>query len=88
MIWKSVKAARQAWCPDASEKSMYAAIATGKLKAARYGVAERNLLLCEQFVDAWLLASAGVQRNAPASKAEALLQSTGDGLNGPYTTRA
>jgi UDP-N-acetylenolpyruvoylglucosamine reductase len=52
-----VEAAAQEWAGGLSAKTIYKAIRDGKLKAARIG-AGRNLLVCEQFITDWLLASA------------------------------
>jgi hypothetical protein len=61
VIWKKVPAAAREWCGDISPKLVYAAVKTGKLKAARIG-AGRNLLLCEQWCDEWLLSSRTTER--------------------------
>jgi hypothetical protein len=71
VIWKKADAAAQDWCGGIHPKRLYEAVKAKELKAARIG-AGRNLLFCEQWCDAWLLASAAVQRNASAGKAEAL----------------
>jgi hypothetical protein len=57
MEWKKAPDAAKAWCGGISEKRLYAAVKTGKLKAARIGVG-RNLLFCEQWCQDWLIASA------------------------------
>jgi hypothetical protein len=57
MEWKKVPAAVKTWAGDISPKTMYAAIKSGKCKAARIG-AGRNVLVCEQFVTEWLMSTA------------------------------
>ena len=57
MRWLKVEAAAQEWAGGLSAKTIYKAIRDGKLRAARIG-AGRNLLVCEQFITDWLLASA------------------------------
>ena len=57
-VWLTVPKAIAAWSDDSiSAKTVYAAIRSGKLRAARLG-AGRNLLVCEQFWDEWLRGSA------------------------------
>jgi excisionase family DNA binding protein len=56
MDWKKVPVAAQAWAGGVHPKTMYAAIRSGQLKAARIG-AGRNVLVCEEFVDEWLKGS-------------------------------
>ena len=53
MLWKKVPAAADEWAGGLSLKTLYAAIRTGRLKAARIG-AGRNVLVCEAFIDEWL----------------------------------
>jgi hypothetical protein len=57
MEWKKAGAAAEAWCGGISEKSLYAAVRSGRLKAARIG-AGRNLLFCETWCDEWLKSTA------------------------------
>ena len=57
MEWKKAPDAAKIWCGDVGEKVLYAAVRTGKLKAARIG-AGRNLLFCEAWCQDWLIASA------------------------------
>ena len=45
--------AAAAYAGGISTKTLYAAVAAGKLKAARIG-AGRNLLFCEHWIDEWL----------------------------------
>jgi hypothetical protein len=77
VIWKKADEAARDWCGGVSAKTLYAAVKTGKLKAARIG-AGRNLLFCEEWCDEWLLKSEDVQRNAPGRKPEALQKHNGD----------
>ena len=56
MRWKKVPEAATEWAGNVSPKTMYGAIRAGKLKAARIG-SGRNVLICEQYVDAWLTSS-------------------------------
>ena len=53
MRWLKVPVAAKEWAGGVSAKTMYAAIRTGRLKAARIGHG-RNVLVCEAFVDSWL----------------------------------
>lgn len=65
MRWLKVQEASREWAGNISPKTMYAAIKAGKLQAARIG-AGRNFLVCEQFVDEWLSATATpVRADAP-----------------------
>jgi hypothetical protein len=57
MTWLKPKAAAVAWCGGVSVKLLYRAMRRGELKAAPIG-AGRNFLLCEEWCDAWLRASA------------------------------
>jgi hypothetical protein len=57
MVWKKAEEAAIDWCGGVSAKVLYAAVKSGKLKAARYG-AGRNLLFCEEWCDGWLLSTA------------------------------
>lgn len=84
MVWKKAGEAAKDWCGGVSPKTLYAAVKSGKLKAARIG-AGRNLLFCEEWCDQWLLASAAVQRNASAWKTEAL-QTNGNGVGNEQST--
>jgi excisionase family DNA binding protein len=54
--WLKVPEAAKEWAGGVSPKTLYAAIRSGRLKAARIG-AGRNVLLCEAFVDEWLQTS-------------------------------
>lgn len=56
MVWRKVSDAAREWAGGVSEKTLYRAIRSGKLKAARIG-AGRNVLLCEEFITEWLKAS-------------------------------
>jgi excisionase family DNA binding protein len=56
MEWKKVPDAARTWAGNTSPKTMYAAIRAGRLKAARIG-AGRNVLVCEQHVDEWLMST-------------------------------
>lgn len=55
--WMRIDEAR-AYAGGVSRKTLYAAVTTGKLKAARIG-AGRNLLFSLAFIDEWLMHSAG-----------------------------
>ena len=57
MRWLKAEEAARAWAGGVSTKKLYEAVKAGRLKAARYG-AGRNLLFCEEWVDAWLTGSA------------------------------
>lgn len=57
-------AARE-WAGGVSDKVLYDAIRKGKCRAARIG-AGRNLLLCEQFVNDWLLSTVKNERDGAA----------------------
>lgn len=59
MRWLKVPEAAKEWAGGVSPKTMYGAIRDGKLTAARIG-AGRNLLVCEQHVDEWLMRAAKV----------------------------
>jgi hypothetical protein len=61
VIWKKAGDAARDWCGGIHVKTLYAAHAAGKLKAAHYG-AGRNLLFCEAWCDEWLQGSAHVER--------------------------
>jgi hypothetical protein len=63
MQWKKVPDAAKEWAGGISAKTMYAAIRSGKCKAARIG-AGRNLLVCEVFVDEWLSGSVNAAEGA------------------------
>lgn len=67
MRWLKVPEAAREWAGGVNAKTLYAAIRTGKLQAARIG-AGRNLLVCESYVDEWLTASA--TRDQPQGKTE------------------
>jgi excisionase family DNA binding protein len=56
MRWMKVDPARD-YAGGVSRKTVYAAVAAGKLRAARVG-AGRNLLFCEPWLDEWLAATA------------------------------
>jgi hypothetical protein len=57
VIWKKAPDAARDWCGSVNPKLLYAAVKTGRLKAARIG-AGRNLLFCEMWCDEWLTSSA------------------------------
>jgi excisionase family DNA binding protein len=61
MRWLKVPDAAREWAGGVSAKTIYAAIKAGKLKAARIG-AGRNVLLCEEHVTEWLMASVKEQK--------------------------
>jgi hypothetical protein len=50
MRWLKVPEAAKEWAGDLHPKTLYAAIRSARLKAARIG-AGRNVLVCEAFVD-------------------------------------
>jgi hypothetical protein len=56
--WLKVPKAAKENAGGVSPKVLYAAIRQGKLKAARIG-SGRNILVCEAFIDEWLMRSAG-----------------------------
>jgi excisionase family DNA binding protein len=67
MEWRKVKPAAVAWAGGISDKAIYAAIRSGKLRAARYG-AGRNYLLCKEWIDDWLVASAEAAHRAESDR--------------------
>ena len=71
MEWRKVPHAAKTWAGGVDPDLIYRAIREMKCRAARIG-AGRNLLVCEQFIDEWLLASvkatdAGRDRTSPRS---------------------
>ncbi len=63
MRWLKVQDAATEWAGGISSKTIYAAIRSGQLRAARIG-AGRNVLLCEDYVEAWLRATAAPKQPA------------------------
>jgi excisionase family DNA binding protein len=59
VTWKKADEAARDWAGGVSAKVLYAAVKSGKLRAARIG-AGRNLLFSEQWIDEWLTSSARV----------------------------
>jgi hypothetical protein len=59
--WKKVPDAAREWAGNISPKVLYRAIKDGKCKAARIG-AGRNVLVCESFVNDYLLGSVKEER--------------------------
>ncbi len=58
MRWLKAKAAAAEWAGGVSAKLLYRAVRDGSLRAARVG-AGRHLLFCEEWVNEWLVSSAG-----------------------------
>ena len=58
MKWLKARAAATEWAGGVSPKLLYRAVRAGSLKAARIG-AGRHLLFCEEWVNEWLVSSAG-----------------------------
>ena len=58
MKWLKAKAAAAECAGGVSPKLLYRAVRDGSLKAARIG-AGRHLLFCEEWVNEWLVGSAG-----------------------------
>jgi len=65
MAWMRVDAARK-YAGGLGRKTLYRAVAAGKLRAARIG-AGRSLLFSDVWIDEWLLASAGETTAATGS---------------------
>jgi excisionase family DNA binding protein len=65
MEWAKVRKAAREWAGDTSPKTMYRAINKGELRAVRIG-AGRNILVCREWVDAWLLSA----ESRPATDAD------------------
>jgi hypothetical protein len=67
MKWAKADYAAREWAGGISTKTLYAAVRSGRLKAARIG-AGRNLLFCEEWTTAWLKDSASELRSVPKKK--------------------
>jgi excisionase family DNA binding protein len=69
MRWLKIQGAC-AYAGDVSSKTIYAAVAAGRLKAARVG-AGRNLMFSEEWIDDWLRRSATTaDERSPEERAE------------------
>jgi hypothetical protein len=55
--WKKIPDAAREWAGGVSSKTLYAAIKKGDCLAARIGTG-RNMLVCEEYIDAYLRRSA------------------------------
>jgi excisionase family DNA binding protein len=66
MGWLKVDDARR-HAGGVSRQTLYNAVRTGKLRAARVG-AGRNLLFCEAWIDEWLRAAAASDHDDPQQR--------------------